>query len=187
MPGGSTHVLSSVLAVNAKLPVMVPLVLGTLLVAAGCSSDGDEASTTTNPPVTSSPAPGTTVPFEFGVDSDFAPPPTEALYAAGDIDAGLQPFVDLAAADLAMWLGVDEATISTHAAVLVVWPDASLGCPLPDAQYPELALDGSIIELEHDGQIYRYHTGGQRGVFTCATPLADPPPSLDDEDDGVEL
>ncbi len=178
--------MSSVLAVKT-------MVICAALVIAGCSSDGDHTAPGTTEgapataPATEATAPTTLPSFEIIVDSDFAPPPTDPLFSAGDIDTGLRPFIDLATEDLAMWLGVDAAEISTHSAVLVVWPDASLGCPLPDTQYPQLAIDGSIIELDHDGQIYRYHTGGQRGVFTCATPLTDAPPTVDDEGAGVEL
>jgi hypothetical protein len=97
------------------------------------------------------------------------------LYELGDIDAGLAPFVEQAKADLAALLDVDLSTVTTHAAVLVVWSDASLGCPDPDMSYAQVLTDGSIIELEHDGSYYRYHTGGRRGPFQCATPLVTAP------------
>lgn len=105
--------------------------------------------------------------------------PTEPWYAAGDIEPGLQPFIDQATADLADLLGVDASDITTHAAVLVAWPDTSLGCPQPGMSYPQVITDGSIIELAHDGVVYRYHTGGQRGPFQCQTPLATAPAERD--------
>lgn len=101
--------------------------------------------------------------------------PTQPLYEQGDIDPGLQPFVEQARADLGRLLGVDPQTIATHAAVLVTWPDASLGCPLPDMRYAQVLTDGSIIELTHDERTYRYHAGGQRSPFLCQTPLTTPP------------
>lgn len=55
--------------------------------------------------------------------------------------------------------------------MLVVWPDASLGCPQPDMFYAQVMTDGSVIELEHDGRYYRYHTGGSQGPFICPQPL----------------
>jgi hypothetical protein len=108
--------------------------------------------------------------------TDVPPTPSEPLYAAGDIDRGLQPFIDRAIDDLASRLGVDAAEITTHAAVLVVWPDTSLGCPQPDMRYAQVQTDGSVIELDVDGAIYRYHTGGARGPFICEAALTKPPP-----------
>ena len=107
------------------------------------------------------------------------PTSVQPLYEAGDIDSGLQPFIDQAKDDLAARLGVDAADISTHAAVLVVWPDASLGCPQPDMRYAQVSTDGSVIELSHDGLVYRYHSGGQQGPFLCVQPLTKPPPGAD--------
>ena len=103
------------------------------------------------------------------------PIPVTALYPSGDIDASLQPYIDTATADLAGLLGVDPSEVTTHAAVLVVWPDRSLGCPAKDMRYPQVPMDGSIIELQHAGKVYRYHTGGARGPFQCATPLSAAP------------
>jgi hypothetical protein len=99
------------------------------------------------------------------------PSTAEPLYTAGDIAKGLQPFIDQAIDDLASRLEVEASTITTHAAVLVVWPDASLGCPQPDMFYAQVMTDGSVIELEHDGRYYRYHTGGTQGPFICPQPL----------------
>lgn len=105
---------------------------------------------------------------------------TTAWYEAGDIEPGLQPFIDLAVADLADRLEVADDDIAVRAAVLVVWPDSSLGCPEPDMAYAQVLTDGSVTELEHDGLFYRYHSGGQEGPFLCTSPLAaEPPPALD--------
>ena len=103
------------------------------------------------------------------------PIPVTALYQPGDIDSGLQPYLDQATADLAGLLGVSPSEVTTRAAVLVIWPDRSLGCPTKDMRYPQVPTDGSIIELEHAGRIYRYHAGGAREPFQCATPLAKAP------------
>ena len=102
-----------------------------------------------------------------------------ALYEAGDVDTGLQPFIDQAVPDLADRLGVEEGDVTVHAAVIVVWPDSSLGCPEPDMSYAQVPADGSVIELEHDGVYYRYHTGGMDGPFLCEYPLAATPPRTD--------
>lgn len=102
-----------------------------------------------------------------------------ALYEAGDVDTGLQPFIDQAVPDLADRLGVEEGDVAVHAAVIVVWSDSSLGCPEPDMAYAQVPADGSVIELEHGGLYYRYHTGGVDGPFLCEYPLAEAPPRTD--------
>lgn len=116
--------------------------------------------------------------------SDQPPQPVEALYDDGDIDRGLQPFIDQARDDLADRLGVASDEITVHSAVLVIWPDSSLGCPQPGMSYTQANEDGSVIELLHDGDVYRYHTGGLRGPFICEQPTDKLPPpekiSLDD-------
>lgn len=105
--------------------------------------------------------------------------PVDPWYEPGDIDPGLLPFVDRAITDLAERLGVQSSSITTRAAVLVVWPDTSLGCPQPDMRYAQVPTDGSVIELDVDGVVYRYHTGGQEGPFLCDDPPDDPPPAGD--------
>lgn len=99
------------------------------------------------------------------------------MYTAGDIDNGLQPFIEQALDDLATRLDVDASDITTHAAVLVTWPDASLGCPQPGMSYAQAQMDGSVIELEHDGRFFRYHTGGSQSPFLCDTPITKTPPT----------
>jgi hypothetical protein len=84
-----------------------------------------------------------------------------------DIDPGLQPYIDLAVADLAARLQRDPSEITTRSAVLIVWPDASLGCPMPGMQYAQVQTDGSQIALEVDGVAYDYHAGGDTTPFLC--------------------
>ena len=98
----------------------------------------------------------------------------EPLYP-GQIDTGLNPFIDIAIADLAERLGADPKQISTVSAVLVTWPDGSLGCPSPGMEYAQALQDGSIIELSYASKVYRYHSGGNRTPFLCDQPLAAPP------------
>lgn len=144
--------------------------------AAGGDSTADGADDTRPPATSAMPTPSDPTP---GGSTTVPGPPVSAaepLYAPGDIDAGLQPFIDQAAADLAARLAVDRDQISTHAAVLVVWPDTSLGCPQPDMSYAQVLTDGSVIELEHAGDVYRYHTGGERGPFICEQPITKAPP-----------
>jgi hypothetical protein len=108
-------------------------------------------------------------------------PPTPAdgsLFPSGDIDDGLQPWVELATADLAARLAIAPEVIEPVSAVLVVWPDVSLGCPEPDRQYATVVTDGAVIELAVDGAIYRYHAGGSQSPFLCAAPITTAPNRL---------
>jgi hypothetical protein len=104
---------------------------------------------------------------------------TEAMYADQPIDPGLQPFIRTATADLAARLELDESEIETVSAVLVTWPDSSLGCPQPGMSYMQVLTDGSVIELGAAGRIYRYHSGGSRTPFLCDRPLNPRPPAVD--------
>lgn len=86
----------------------------------------------------------------------------------------------MAIADLAKRMGVATNAIAVHSAVLVVWPDSSLGCPRPDMVYKQVPEDGSLIELTFDGSIFSYHTGGnQTTPFYCDQPLKEAPPTGD--------
>ena len=98
------------------------------------------------------------------------------VYEVGTIDRGLAPFVTIATDDLAERVDVAPESIEVLTAVLVAWPDASLGCPEPDRVYATVVTDGSVIELGVDGLVYRYHSGGDRAPFPCDLPL-DPVPT----------
>jgi hypothetical protein len=49
----------------------------------------------------------------------------------------------------------------------VVWRDASLGCPQPGMAYAQVLIDGMRIRLRHGGDVYEYHSGGNRGLYLC--------------------
>lgn len=154
----------------------VLFVAAVLLVAAGCGGDAPEMIGSPTPSVSGSPTETTGDAMDLrSLPAMTTPIPVTALYQSGDIDGGLQPFIDTAAADLAEGLGVSASDVTTHAAVLVIWPDPSLGCPAKGMRYAQVPTDGSIIELGHAGRVYRYHTGGARGPFQCAAPLTTAP------------
>jgi hypothetical protein len=100
------------------------------------------------------------------------------IYPEGRIDPGMGPLIDMAIADLASRLGVATGDIDPVAAVLVTWPDSSMGCPRPGMSYLQVLQDGSVIELRHADRFYRYHSGGRLMPFLCDQPLADPPPPI---------
>ena len=99
------------------------------------------------------------------------PGSAESVFTTGDIDEGLAPYVRRARADLAKRLAVEPEAIDVISAVLVVWPDSSLGCPAPGMRYATVAVDGAVIELAADGRVHRYHSGGSTRPFLCERPL----------------
>lgn len=114
--------------------------------------------------------------FVVGVGPTASP---SSVYPAGDIDLDLQAFIDLAVTDLSIRLGIDPGGITTHSAVVVVWPDSSLGCAQQGIQYTQVQTDGALIELSVGSLIYRYHAGGSTDPFLCSRPLTAPPTRLD--------
>ena len=91
------------------------------------------------------------------------------------IDPGLQPYIDLAVSDLAQRLSAGSGEVVVVSATLASWPDSSLGCPQPGMQYAQVVTDGSVIVLQADDTLYRYHAGGSRKPFLCEQPAKAPP------------
>jgi hypothetical protein len=87
--------------------------------------------------------------------------------STSSIDPALGSLVAVAVADLANRLGVDPSQVSARSARTVTWPDRSLGCPQPGVAYPQVQVDGTLIELSVGGTVYAYHSGGSRGPFLC--------------------
>jgi hypothetical protein len=82
-------------------------------------------------------------------------------------EAGLEPLISLAVADLAERLSIATTEITLVSAEAVVWPDASLGCPQPDMLYRQVPVDGALIILQAGEREYAYHSGGSREPFLC--------------------
>lgn len=150
------------------------------------TADTTSVTDATATPVTDPPAdatqPDATVPDDVLATTattrpEPAVPATATVYPEGSIDPGLTPFVEIATVDLSERLGVGTDAIETLTAVLVTWPDASLGCPEPGQVYAQVLTDGSVIELGFDGSVYRYHSGGSRTPFPCDRPLDPVPPA----------
>ena len=79
----------------------------------------------------------------------------------------MEDLVIQAKKDLADRLSIPVDQIEVLEATSVVWPDASLGCPQPDMRYKQVQVDGVLIRLQANGQVYEYHSGGSRGLFLC--------------------
>ena len=82
-------------------------------------------------------------------------------------DIALQPLVTKAVDDLSNRLNVDIDQIRVIEAEMVVWPDASMGCPQPDMVYKQVPVDGLLIRLGVADKVYEYHGGGWRDPFLC--------------------
>jgi hypothetical protein len=50
----------------------------------------------------------------------------------------------------------------------ITWPDPGLGCPQPGMAYKQAPVDGLLIRLESDGQLFEYHSGGGEAPFLRA-------------------
>jgi hypothetical protein len=85
-------------------------------------------------------------------------------------NAQLDPWIAQARQDIANRLAIPPQQIELVDAQMVVWPDASLGCPQPGMAYAQVQQDGLRIRLRAGGQIYEYHSGGSRAPFLCENP-----------------
>ncbi|MDX1435379.1 MAG: hypothetical protein R3335_01115 [Anaerolineales bacterium] len=89
---------------------------------------------------------------------------------SSNFEPGLEPLVESAKAMLGEKLGIEDSQIQVLEARSVVWPDAALGCPQPDMNYIQIPHDGALVRLLAMDTEYRYHSGGNRGLFLCETP-----------------
>jgi hypothetical protein len=72
----------------------------------------------------------------------------------------------LARTDLARRLGVPAEQVSLVREQQVMWPDASLGCPVAGLSYQPNRSKGYVFEFSCRGRNYTYHTDLHR-VFPC--------------------
>ena len=87
----------------------------------------------------------------------------------GSSDGGVSGDADkvyrTARTDLAKRLGIEEGQVKKLSVETRTWPDASLGCPKPDAMYAQVETPGYLIELEASGKKYAYHSDHRRVVL----------------------
>ncbi|MFQ3630473.1 hypothetical protein [Roseiflexus sp.] len=94
-------------------------------------------------------------------------PPYSAQPLTPPFGAAMDAQIDAARQDLAQRLRIDASAIEVVQVEAVTWPDASLGCPKPGMMYPQVLVDGILLQLRANGQIYRYHGDGQNRMFLC--------------------
>jgi len=98
------------------------------------------------------------------------PAPADVNIQPVAIDPALQALIDSVQQDLALQLGLVPTDVEVLEARSVVWPDGSLGCPMPDMAYTQAQVEGALVRLRVGDGVYEYHTGGGRIPFLCATP-----------------
>ena len=78
--------------------------------------------------------------------------------------------VEQAKEDLAARLGIPISEIDLLIIEEVTWRDGSLGCPQPGMFYTQALVNGSLIQLLHDENIFQYHSGRGGAPFLCENP-----------------
>jgi hypothetical protein len=103
-------------------------------------------------------------------------------YEDGSEPPELAGIIGLATADLAARLSVEATDIAVVLVVEVVWPDASLGCPVAGMSYAAVTTDGLRMVLESGGVHYDYRSGGSSDPVLCEpiaeTSAGSPPTSV---------
>ncbi len=75
--------------------------------------------------------------------------------------------VELSARDAAKSLGVSEEDLHLASLVMVDWPDSSVGCPRPSADYADVTTPGYRLIFRAGAETLIYHTS-IRQVVRCA-------------------
>jgi hypothetical protein len=136
------------------------------LAACGGDDTGSGATSGTVPSVSDT-TPGSSVPPSSAPPStptlSVTPLPPESSPASSPLPGTAMdpssPLVTDAVADLARHLDVSPDDVTVVAAREVTWPDGSLGCPEPGMMYTQALVDGTLVVLEANGQLYEYHGG----------------------------
>lgn len=153
-----------VLAAAALVPVL-----------AGCGGDATEPDgiepTGTAPPIDAPSRPEESAPPDVpeapedpsGPGAPVEPPPARGADPGGES-------AEMAVQDLADRLGVPAEDVAVVRAESVTWPNGAVGCPEPGTAYTQALVEGMLIELEVDGESYRYHSGTDGDPFLCTDP-----------------
>ncbi len=81
------------------------------------------------------------------------------------LDPIAEALVNRSRRDAARRLNVPEETLRLVGLLTLVWPDASLGCPQTDADYPEQETPGYRIVFRAPENSAIYHTSAQDTLF----------------------
>jgi hypothetical protein len=139
------------------LIAFVPALVACASASAPASSDGSPSG---GRPTTPASPPFTTV------------PPSSAP-VIGEVPAEVMA---KATADLSRRTGLDPATFTVVRAEQVIWPDGSLGCPMPGQVYIQVQTPGYWIVLKANGKTYDFRAT-QTGALQLCEGLQPQPPS----------
>ena len=92
------------------------------------------------------------------------PPGTRVL---PPFNPAVSALIEAARADLARRTAVEPDAIELIEVRSVIWPDGSLGCPMPGMAYPQVQVEGMFIRFRAGGRIFDYHSGWNRPPFLC--------------------
>lgn len=126
---------------------------------------------------TSGPAPSQGSPSGGRPTSDASPPfatvPPAGAPVTGEVPAEI---LAKATADLARRTSLDPATFTVVRSEQAMWPDGSLGCPIPGQVYIQVLTPGYWIVLQANGKTYDYRAT-QTGAVQLCEGLHPQPPS----------
>ncbi len=103
----------------------------------------------------------------------FATVPPSTAPVIGEVPAKI---LAMASTDLARRTGLDPATFTVVRAEQAMWPDGSLGCPVPGQMYVQVVTPGYWIVLQANGKTYDYRAT-QTGAIQLCEGLHPQPPS----------
>jgi hypothetical protein len=101
-------------------------------------------------------------PIEESMEEEMSP-----TAESNESASGQNALIDTAVTDLAQHLNISEDEIEVVSFEAKTWSDTSMGCPHPEMAYLQVPQDGALIQLSVDGQLYEYHSGGNREPFLC--------------------
>ena len=128
-----------------------------------------------------SPATETDEPAASGTTTDIPTLEVQPTMPTSPQRIDLEHAADLAVADLAGRLGIEQESIESIEARHVTWRSGAMGCPEPDMMYTQALVPGYRILLRVGKDVHAYH--GARGVapFYCPADRADEPLPEDDD------
>ncbi|MCB2179603.1 hypothetical protein KQH54_00615 [bacterium] len=161
-----------------------------LIILSGCSAQSSSPYTST--PITPTPNPPTLQPTL----TNTTPPPPTATFTQPVIEltpeqimpllpsespsSNLNTLIENAIQDLAQRLSIETSQITVLEAQEVVWPNSSLGCPLPGMFYTDVLTPGYLIRLGANNTEFEYHASMTSEIMFCKNPQP-PVPGMPDD------
>lgn len=96
-------------------------------------------------------------------------------------DPALNALIAKATDDLAQRFSIPSDQVKLQEALEVTWPDSSLGCPNPAAQYLMVQTPGYLLRFQAMERTFEYHTDKTSNVIFCENSSLAPPGSLPDK------